>query len=158
MLALEVCTLSCPDMLCACQGILLFCNYIISAAFTEGGEVLLLRRVCINLQTLCVLRGEVGRTHCGGSHTWPREAWPQGFFMHKKRGLSLPLLGCALALKIVLWVCGCSFVTPPANVGSQGQSVVPEHAHTHVHSHDGGIKNCPRVFDGALPGCLFTVL
>lgn len=65
---------------CACQGILLFRNYIISAAFTEGGEVLLLRRVCINLQTLCVLLGEVGRTHCSGlccACAWPREAWPQ---------------------------------------------------------------------------------
>lgn len=116
---------------------------------------MLLRGLCINLQTLCVLLGEVGRTRCVGAYgacAWPREAWPQGFFMPKRRGLSLPLVGCALALKNVLWVCGCSSVTTPANVRSHGQSVVPEHAHTHVHSHDGGIKNCPCVFDGALPG------
>lgn len=119
---------------------------------------MLLRRVCINLQTLCVLLGEVGRTRCVGAYgacARPREAWPQGFFMPKRRGLSLPLVGCALALKNVLWVCGCSSVTTPANVRSHGQSVVPEHAHTCALTRWGGLKTVPVYLMGhCLDDCL----
>lgn len=59
---------------------LLFGNYIISATFTEG-EVLLLRWVCADLQTLRVLLGEVGRTLLWLVWwSWPRETWPQYFW------------------------------------------------------------------------------
>lgn len=133
MLALEVCTLSCPDMRSVPAKAYCFYRRRGSFAVEEG--------MYQSPNTLCVAWW--GRTD---TLQWLvlcvrlAQGGVASGLICKRRGLSLPLVGCALALKNVLWVCGCSSVTTAANVRPHGQSVVPECAHTHVHSHDGGLK------------------